>query len=77
MKILMVNTEFNRGGAAQITQTLYHILNKNNNIVCYFAYGRGGKANYANTYKLSYQSEVCFQALLTRISGHKDIIDGK
>lgn len=65
----MINTEFNRGGAAQIAQTLYHILNKNNNIVCYFAYGRGGKANYANTYKFAYQSEVYFQALLTRISG--------
>jgi glycosyltransferase involved in cell wall biosynthesis len=69
MKILMINTEFNRSGAAQIAQTLYHILNKNNNIVCYFAYGRGGKANYANTYKFAYQSEVYFQALLTRISG--------
>jgi glycosyltransferase involved in cell wall biosynthesis len=69
MKILMINTEFNRGGAAKIAQTLYHILNKNNNIVCYFAYGRGGKANDANTYKFANQSEVYFQAFLTRVSG--------
>jgi len=68
-KILVLNTSFNRGGAAQIAQTLYHILNKNNNIVCYFAYGRGGKANDANTYKFANQSEVYFQALLTRVSG--------
>jgi len=68
-KILVLNTSFYRGGAAQVAQTLHNILNKTSGFISYFAYGRGGKANDANTYKFAYQSEVCFQALLTRISG--------
>ncbi len=39
LKVLMINTEFKRGGAAKIARTLYQALNKRDEITCYFAYG--------------------------------------
>jgi glycosyltransferase involved in cell wall biosynthesis len=69
MKILMVNTEFNRGGAAQIARTLFQSLNKKSKFEGYFAYGRGEKADYERTIKFDYLPEVYFQGLLTRCFG--------
>ena len=54
MKILMINTEFNRGGAAKIAYTLYQSLNKDDELVCYLAYGRGEKANTERVIKFAY-----------------------
>jgi len=69
MKILVVNTEFNRGGAAQIARTLFQSLNKNSEFEGYFAYGRGEKAEDERTIKFAYLPEVYLQGLLTRCLG--------
>ena len=61
MKILMVNTEFSRGGAAQIARTLFQSLNKRSEFECYFAYGRGEKTDVERTIKFAYLPEVYFQ----------------
>lgn len=69
MKILMINTEFNRGGAAQIARTLFQSLNQKNGLKCYFAYGRREKADDERTIKFAYLPEIYFQELLTRCFG--------
>ncbi|MBA7518374.1 N-acetyl-alpha-D-glucosaminyl L-malate synthase [subsurface metagenome] len=69
MKILIINTEFNRGGAAQIARTLFHSLNRKSVFKCYFAYGRGKKVGDERTIKFTYLPEVYFQGLLTRCFG--------
>lgn len=65
----MVNTEFNRGGAAQIARTLFQSLNKRKEFECYFAYGRGEKVDDERVIKFAYLLEVYFQGLLTRCFG--------
>ena len=65
----MVNTEFSRGGAAQIARTLFQSLNKRSEFECYFAYGRGEKTDVERTIKFAYLPEVYFQGLLTRCFG--------
>jgi len=69
VKILLLNTEFNRGGAAQIARTLFHSLNQKSGFECYFAYGRGEKIDDERTVKFAYLPEVYFQGLLTRCFG--------
>jgi len=65
----MINTEFNRGGAAKIARTLYEDLNKRDEITCYFAYGRGKEPEEKTVYKFAFLPEIYFQGLLTRITG--------
>jgi len=65
----MINTEFNRGGAAQIARILFQFLNKRNEFECYFAYGRGEKVGDEKAIKFAYLLEVYFQGLLTRCFG--------
>lgn len=69
MKILTINTEFNRGGAAKIARTLHQALNKRDEITSYFAYSRGEKADVERTIKFACLPEVYFQGLLTRCFG--------
>lgn len=69
MKVLLINTEFNRGGAAQIARTLFQSLNKKSEFEGYFAYGRGEKVNNGRVIKFAYLLEVYFQGLLTRCLG--------
>ena len=69
MKILMINTEFNRGGAAQIARTLFQSLNRKSVFECHFAYGRGEKVDDERTIKFAYLPEVYCQGLLTRCFG--------
>ncbi len=69
MKILIINTEFNRGGTAQIARTLFQSLNKRNEFEPYFAYGQGKKVNINRTFKFVYLAEIYFQAFLIRITG--------
>jgi glycosyltransferase involved in cell wall biosynthesis len=69
MKALLINTEFNRGGAAQIARTLFQSLNKKSEFEGYFAYGRGEKVNDGRAIKFAYLPEVYFQGLLTRCFG--------
>jgi len=65
----MINTEFNRGGAAQIARTLFQSLNQKSGFECYFAYGKGEKIDAERTAKFAYLPEVYFQGLLTRCFG--------
>jgi len=65
----MINTEFNRGGAAKIARTLYQDLNKKEEITCYFAYGRGKGPEEETVYKFTFLPEIYFQGFLTRITG--------
>ena len=71
MKILIINTEFNRGGAAQIARTLFQSLNQKSEFEGYFAYGRGEKVDDERAIKFAYLPEVYFQGLLTRCFGLK------
>lgn len=68
-KILIINTEFLRGGTAKIARTLYHGLNKEEKVECYFAYGRGEKIEDKKIMKFSYLPEVYLHGLLTRNFG--------
>jgi len=65
----MINTEFNRGGAAKIARTLYKTLNRRDGITCYFAYGRGKEQEEEKVYKFTFLPEIYFQVFLTRITG--------
>jgi len=65
----MINTEFNRGGAAKIARTLYQTLNKKDGITCYFAYGRGKGLKEDKIYKFGFWPEIYFQGFLTRTTG--------
>jgi len=69
MKILTVNTEFNRGGAAQIARALFQSLNRKSVFECHFAYGRGEKIDNDKTIRFAYLPEVYVQGLLTRCFG--------
>jgi len=69
MKVLMANTEFNRGGAAQIARTLFQSLNQKSEFECYFAYGRGEKTDDERTVKFACLPEIYFQVFLTLITG--------
>jgi len=69
MKMLIINTEFNRGGAAQIARTLFQSLNQKNEFEGYFAYGRGERVDDERTIKFAYLPEIYFQGLLTRCFG--------
>jgi len=69
VKILIINTEFNRGGAAQIARTLFQSLNQKSEFEGYFAYGRGEKVDDERAIKFAYLPEVYFQGLLTRCFG--------
>ena len=69
MKVLIINTEFSRGGAAQIARRLYQTLNESSGFSSYFAYGRGPRINYGKTFRFTWQAEVYLHAFLTRITG--------
>jgi len=69
MKILIVNTEYYRGGAAKISRTLHQSLNKKEKVVCHFAFGRGEGAKDETVYKFSYLSEIYFHGFITRMTG--------
>jgi len=69
MKILIVNSEYYMGGAAEVARTLYQSLNKKEEIACHFAYGRGKGPEENKVYKFAFSSEMHFQGLLTRFTG--------
>jgi len=69
MKILMINSEYHRGGAAEIARTLYQSLNKKEETVCHFAYGRGKDPEEDTIYKFAFLAEIYLQGFLTRTTG--------
>lgn len=66
MKILMLNTAFSRGGAAQIARMLHQALKESSEFSSYFAYGRGPKADNEKALRYAWQPEIYFHAFLTR-----------
>lgn len=69
MRVLVVNTVYERGGAAGIAQTLHRELNRLDGWESLFAYGRGPKGKEVGAIRFSLQPEVYFHTLLTRMSG--------
>jgi len=69
MKVLMVNTEYFRGGASRIAKTLYSALNITPEFQSFFAYGRGPKVDDEKTFRFAWQPEVYLHAFLTRTIG--------
>lgn len=69
MKILMINTEYERGGAAIVANMLHSNLNALPAYESLFAYGRGPQNQDFDAIRFALQSEVCFHVLITRFSG--------
>ena len=69
MKVLMVNTTYSHGGAAQIARMLHQTLNKSSEFSSYFAYGRGPKVRDKQAFRFTWQPEVYLHAFLTRMTG--------
>jgi glycosyltransferase involved in cell wall biosynthesis len=66
-KILIINTTFNKGGAAQVANDLFENLKSDFEI--YFAYGRGNKIAEAKTFYFGNKIEVFFHVFLVRFLG--------
>jgi len=69
VRILMVNTEYTRGGAARVARTLHGIMNASPDHESLFVYGRGPKAKGSEAVRSCCQPEVYFHGLLTRLTG--------
>ena len=65
----MVNTEYYRGGAAQIARKLHDALNATPEHQSCFTYGKGSKANSREAIRFAWQPEVYLHAFLTRATG--------
>lgn len=69
MKILFVNTEYARGGAAQIARTLHQTVDASPVHESLFAYGRGSRSPEPHAVRVAFQLEVYLHAFLTRVVG--------
>lgn len=69
MKILTLNTEYHRGGAARVAKTLHAELNVTGGFQSYFAYGRGPKIEDDKAFRFSLWPEIYLHAALTRLGG--------
>ena len=69
MRILIVNTVYERGGAAGIAQTLHRGLSCLDGWESLFAYGRGPEAKEPETVRFALQPEVYLHVVLTRLTG--------
>jgi len=69
MKVLMVNTEYSRGGASHIARTLHNAFNATPGVLSYFAYGRGQNVRDEKALRFAWQLEVYLHAFLTRTTG--------
>lgn len=70
MKVLLVNTEYARGGAARIARTLQHdALNASSELQSYFAYGRGPRVRDKRASSFTWRPEIYSHAFLTRSTG--------
>lgn len=68
-KILIINTTFDRGGAAQIARDLFFKFQGMNGISFYFAYGRGEKKKDKNTFYFGNKIEFFIHLFLVRFLG--------
>jgi len=69
MKILTLNTEYTRGGAARVAKTLHDELNVTRGFQSYFAYGRGPKIENDKAFRFSLWPEIYLHVALTRLCG--------
>ncbi len=69
MRILIVNTEYMRGGAAQIARILHNDINNIAGFQSYFAYGRGKEVTDQKVFKFAFPFEIYLHAFITRLTG--------
>ena len=69
MRVLMVNTEYHRGGATRIAKTLHDALNTLPGHESLFAYGRGPTEQGSQAVRFALQPEVYLHAFITRLTG--------
>jgi len=69
MRILRVNTVYQRGGAAGKVQILHRALSRLDGWESLSAYGRGPKAREPGTVRFALQPEVYLHVTLTRLTG--------
>lgn len=69
MKVVLVNTEFWRGGAARAARTLWEALNKSADCSAHFLYGRGPRVREGTAIRFGVPPEVVLHALVTRTTG--------
>ncbi len=67
-KILFLNTVYQKGGAAQVTQDLFHHF-KGKGFLVFFAYGRGHHETIANTFYFGNKIEFFIHLFLVRFLG--------
>jgi glycosyltransferase involved in cell wall biosynthesis len=66
-KILILNTTFNKGGAAMVARDLFE--NSNPDFDLFFAYGRGEKTLNEKTFKFGNKFEILLHIFLVRFLG--------
>jgi len=69
MKILTLNTEYHRGGAARVAKILHDEINVTRGFQSFFAYGRGPKIEDDKAFRFSLWPEVYLHVGLTRLGG--------
>ena len=68
-KILIINTTYYRGGAAEVAQEIFNYSNKKNKADVYFAYGRGKKVRQKNLFKFTFPIEIFIHVFVVRFLG--------
>lgn len=69
MKVLIINTKLDEGGAAKIALKIHKYINNSLNIESIYAYGRGKKLKNDLYFRFSYKLEVYLHVILSRITG--------
>jgi putative colanic acid biosynthesis glycosyltransferase len=68
-KILILNTTFDKGGAAGVARDLFYYFKNNPDFSVFFAYGRGKKKTESNTFKFGNSIESFIHIFLVRFLG--------
>ncbi len=68
-KILIINTTFDKGGAAKVARDLFYGLQGKDGRQLFFAYGRGGKSSEAGTFYFGNFLETLLHICLVRFFG--------
>jgi putative colanic acid biosynthesis glycosyltransferase len=68
-KILILNTTFDKGGAAGVARDLFYYFKNNPEFSVFFAYGRGKKKTESNTFKFGNSIESFIHIFLVRFLG--------
>ncbi len=68
MRVLQINSHYDQGGAARIVACIHRQLALDGR-EAYVAFGRGRKSADADTYRFGKPLEICFSALMSRVTG--------